>query len=228
VVHRGARDHGSPAGPDPDSGDQRGVADRAADLPVRGPDEAGAASVPDQVQAPVGQQAHSPHSPGPAGSALPGADRRRATTGAARCSRLAETAGAAPCRIAIGWCGTAMCPVSAWRGTRDVAGLCKTSPVGQAQAGGYGSGWTGPRSRSGRIADHDGGGVLAPAEYVDSGHPLVAARAGELCGTAWARRDAARAVFYFVRDLRYEGGDFEDLEIYQASRERRLRKSGHR
>jgi hypothetical protein len=57
---------------------------------------------------------------------------------------------------------------------------------------------------------------LAPAEYIDSGHPLVAARAGELCGTR-VRRDAARAVFYFVRDLCYEGGDFEDLEIYRAS-----------
>jgi transglutaminase-like putative cysteine protease len=58
---------------------------------------------------------------------------------------------------------------------------------------------------------------LAPAEFVDSGHPLVTAKAGELCTTARARRDAARAVFYFVRDLRYEGGDFEDLEIYRAS-----------
>jgi transglutaminase-like putative cysteine protease len=29
--------------------------------------------------------------------------------------------------------------------------------------------------------------------------------------------EAARAVFYFVRDLRYRGGDFEDLEIYRAS-----------
>jgi transglutaminase-like putative cysteine protease len=58
---------------------------------------------------------------------------------------------------------------------------------------------------------------LAPAEYIDSGHPLVTGRAGELCATARARRDAARAVFYFARDLRYEGGDFEDLEIYRAS-----------
>lgn len=58
---------------------------------------------------------------------------------------------------------------------------------------------------------------LAPAEYIDSGHPLVTAQAGELCATVRARRDAARAVFYFVRDLRYEGGDFEDLEIYRAS-----------
>jgi len=58
---------------------------------------------------------------------------------------------------------------------------------------------------------------LAPAEYIDSGHPLVTARAGDLCATVRSRRDAARAVFYFVRNLRYEGGDFEDLEIYRAS-----------
>jgi transglutaminase-like putative cysteine protease len=38
-----------------------------------------------------------------------------------------------------------------------------------------------------------------------------------LCADAGTRRDAARAVYYFVRDLRYEGGDFEDLEIYLAS-----------
>lgn len=58
---------------------------------------------------------------------------------------------------------------------------------------------------------------LAPAEYIDSGHPLVTARVSELCATARARRDGARAVFYFVRDLQYEGGDFEDLGIYRAS-----------
>ena len=58
---------------------------------------------------------------------------------------------------------------------------------------------------------------LAPAEYIDSGHPLVAARAGELCTAVRSCQDAARAVFYFARDLRYEGGDFEDLEIYRAS-----------
>jgi transglutaminase-like putative cysteine protease len=58
---------------------------------------------------------------------------------------------------------------------------------------------------------------LAPAEYVDSDHPLVTARARALCADAGTRRGAARAVYYFVRDLRYEGGDFEDLEIYRAS-----------
>jgi transglutaminase-like putative cysteine protease len=58
---------------------------------------------------------------------------------------------------------------------------------------------------------------LAPAEFIDSGHPLVSAKARELCASTGTRRDAARAVFYFVRDLRYEGGDFEDPAIYRAS-----------
>jgi transglutaminase-like putative cysteine protease len=58
---------------------------------------------------------------------------------------------------------------------------------------------------------------LAPAEYVDSDHPLITDRARALCADGDAPWDAARAVFYFVRDLRYAGGDFEDLEIYRAS-----------
>jgi hypothetical protein len=37
-----------------------------------------------------------------------------------------------------------MCPVSAWHGTQDVAGLCKTPAAGPAEAGAHGSGWTGP------------------------------------------------------------------------------------
>jgi transglutaminase-like putative cysteine protease len=57
---------------------------------------------------------------------------------------------------------------------------------------------------------------LAAADYIDSDHPSVAALAGEL-GAGRDRQDAARAVYYFVRDLRYEGGDFEDLELYRAS-----------
>jgi transglutaminase-like putative cysteine protease len=58
---------------------------------------------------------------------------------------------------------------------------------------------------------------LAPAEYVDSHHPRVAAQAGELCATAATIQESARAIYQFVRDLDYEGGDFEDLEIYRAS-----------
>ena len=57
----------------------------------------------------------------------------------------------------------------------------------------------------------------APAEFIDSGHPAVSAKAHELCASTGARRDAAQAVFYFARDLRYEGGDFEDLATYRAS-----------
>jgi transglutaminase-like putative cysteine protease len=80
---------------------------------------------------------------------------------------------------------------------------------------------------------------LAPADYVDSDHPLIIARARQLRARVSAAAgaetvagaetetvagaetetvaEAARAVFYFVRDLRYRGGDFEDLEIYRAS-----------
>ena len=58
---------------------------------------------------------------------------------------------------------------------------------------------------------------LAPADYIDSGHPLITARATDLRAGAQSARAAARAVYCFVRDLRYEGGDFEDLEIYRAS-----------
>jgi transglutaminase-like putative cysteine protease len=58
---------------------------------------------------------------------------------------------------------------------------------------------------------------LAPAEYIDSHHPLVAAQAARLRAAAGTERDVARAIYYFVRDLTYEGGDFEDLEIYRAS-----------
>jgi len=58
---------------------------------------------------------------------------------------------------------------------------------------------------------------LATAEYIDSSDATVTEKAGELCARIQARQEAAQAVFYFVRDLRYEGGDFEDLEIYRAS-----------
>jgi transglutaminase-like putative cysteine protease len=58
---------------------------------------------------------------------------------------------------------------------------------------------------------------LAPADYIDSDHPAVIAKARQLCGDATGGPLAARAVYYFVRDLRYEGGDFEDLDIYRAS-----------
>jgi transglutaminase-like putative cysteine protease len=58
---------------------------------------------------------------------------------------------------------------------------------------------------------------LAPAEYIDSDHPSITAQTGVLCAAAAADRDAAVGIYQFVRDLPYEGGDFEDLEIYRAS-----------
>ncbi len=58
---------------------------------------------------------------------------------------------------------------------------------------------------------------LAAADYVDSDHPLIIAKARLLCSGASAVSEAAQAVFYIARDLRYRGGDFEDLEIYRAS-----------
>lgn len=59
---------------------------------------------------------------------------------------------------------------------------------------------------------------LAPAEYVDSHHPAVAARARALCSGADDAHDAARRVFAFVRDIPYEADDFEDPGMFRASR----------
>jgi transglutaminase-like putative cysteine protease len=74
------------------------------------------------------------------------------------------------------------------------------------------------RSRpAGRVRTATTAAYLAPADYVDSDHPLIIAKARQLCSGASAVPEAAQAVFYFARDLRYQGGDFEDLEIYRAS-----------
>lgn len=56
---------------------------------------------------------------------------------------------------------------------------------------------------------------LAPAEFIDSDHPSLIACAQRL----WAKTEARTAVgiFEFVRDLPYEGDDFEDIEIFRAS-----------
>jgi transglutaminase-like putative cysteine protease len=72
--------------------------------------------------------------------------------------------------------------------------------------------------RPGRFQTDTMAVYLAPADYVDSDHRAVIARARQLCGDSDGGPLAARAVYYFVRDLRYEGGDFEDLDIYRASR----------
>lgn len=74
------------------------------------------------------------------------------------------------------------------------------------------------RSRSaGQVRTAATAAYLAPADYVDSDHPLIIAKARQLCSGASAVSEAAQAVFYFARDLRYRGGDFEDPEIYRAS-----------
>lgn len=57
---------------------------------------------------------------------------------------------------------------------------------------------------------------LEPAEYVDSEHPVVAGRARAIAAGA-APRDAAVAIFRFVRDLRYSAPDFDRLDSFRAS-----------
>jgi Transglutaminase-like superfamily len=58
---------------------------------------------------------------------------------------------------------------------------------------------------------------LAPAEFIDSDNRSIIALASELCGNTGGARVAAQAIYRFVRDLTYEGDDFEDLEIFRAS-----------
>lgn len=58
---------------------------------------------------------------------------------------------------------------------------------------------------------------LAPAEYVDSTHPLVVARAKELAGTCDDLAAKAIALFDYVRDLRYSAPDFDRLDSFRAS-----------
>jgi transglutaminase-like putative cysteine protease len=93
----------------------------------------------------------------------------------------------------------------------------KTARPGRANAGVMRSTSAATRDDPGDWQDSMEAVCLAPAEYIDSQHPLVAAQAARLRAAAGTAGDAARAVYYFVRDLRYEGGDFEDLEIYRAS-----------
>lgn len=58
---------------------------------------------------------------------------------------------------------------------------------------------------------------LSPAEFIDSDHRSITALAAELCVDTDGERAAARAIYRFVRDLTYEGDDFEDPEIFRAS-----------
>lgn len=62
----------------------------------------------------------------------------------------------------------------------------------------------------------DDGVYLAPAEFVDSEHPVVVRRAQALAAGA-APKEAAIALFRFVRDLRYGAPDFDRLDSFRAS-----------
>jgi len=58
----------------------------------------------------------------------------------------------------------------------------------------------------------------APGEFIDSDHPAIAEQAARLMiGTGGADVAGARAIYYYVRDLHYEGDDFDNVEIYRAS-----------
>ncbi|HEY3889200.1 MAG TPA: transglutaminase domain-containing protein [Caulobacteraceae bacterium] len=58
---------------------------------------------------------------------------------------------------------------------------------------------------------------LAPAEYVDSDHPLVKATAARLRRAATSPADIARRIFYHVREIRYDAPDFDRLDSFKAS-----------
>jgi transglutaminase-like putative cysteine protease len=98
-----------------------------------------------------------------------------------------------------------------------MAGSYKTARLGRANAGVMRSTSAASRDNPGEWQESAEAVCLAPAEYIDSHHPLVAAQAARLRAAPRTERDTARAIYYFVRDLTYEGGDFEDLEIYRAS-----------
>ena len=59
---------------------------------------------------------------------------------------------------------------------------------------------------------------LAPAEYVDSDHPTIRARAESLSADQDTDADKARAIYYFVREIVYHAADFADLDSFRASR----------
>jgi transglutaminase-like putative cysteine protease len=58
---------------------------------------------------------------------------------------------------------------------------------------------------------------LAPAEYVDSDHPLVLRTARELADGAGGPDEVLRRIFYRVRDIRYDAPDFDRLASFKAS-----------
>lgn len=58
---------------------------------------------------------------------------------------------------------------------------------------------------------------LAPAEYIDSDHPAIRARAGEICRAHATPRARAGAAYLAAREIRYGYVDHADLEVYRAS-----------
>lgn len=60
------------------------------------------------------------------------------------------------------------------------------------------------------------GVFLAPAEYIDSDHPMILKQA-EPWRALVDPVDRARAVFMFVRDVPYEADDFDVLDTFRAS-----------
>jgi transglutaminase-like putative cysteine protease len=58
---------------------------------------------------------------------------------------------------------------------------------------------------------------LAPAEYVDSDHPLVQRTAADLASGASNPAETIRRVFYHVRDIHYGAPDFDRLNSFKAS-----------
>lgn len=58
---------------------------------------------------------------------------------------------------------------------------------------------------------------LAPADYVDSDHPLVQDTASRLTRDAATPAAAARSLFYHVREIHYGAPDFDRLDSFKAS-----------
>ena len=83
-----------------------------------------------------------------------------------------------------------MSQVSARRGTQDVAGLSKTPRAGRVRLGHVTAAEPARDRRAGRLRTETTAVYLAPAEFIDSGHPEVTAKAGELCASIGSRRDA--------------------------------------
>jgi transglutaminase-like putative cysteine protease len=98
-----------------------------------------------------------------------------------------------------------------------MTGSYKTARPGRANAGAMPSTSAASHHNPGEWKQSAEAVYLAPAEYIDGHHPLVAAQADRLRTAAGTELDVARAIYYFVRDLTYQGGDFEDLEIFRAS-----------